>query len=204
MNTIYFDQASGGFFHAAFHGQRMIAVVDEEAQQTAMHAAIELDGADYQAALAALNEGDLEPSAKDFNTRLLSVIADPVMKMAPNPDCRIPKEAIEISQEQYDTLMAAQNKGQQIIAGKNGNPVAADRTLDSNQIVPLVRARRDRLLAACDWTQANDSPLNAEQKALWGQYRDALRTLPATIEAMKPADLRKITNTADLFPSPPS
>lgn len=42
-----------------------------------------------------------------------------------------------------------------------------------------VRGRRDALLTACDWTQANDSPLDATTKAAWASYRTALRNLPA-------------------------
>ena len=40
-----------------------------------------------------------------------------------------------------------------------------------------VRADRDRKLAECDWTQANDSPLKAA--SAWTTYRQALRDVPA-------------------------
>lgn len=39
------------------------------------------------------------------------------------------------------------------------------------------RAQRDRLLAACDWTQLGDAPLSADSKAAWVAYRQALRDL---------------------------
>jgi hypothetical protein len=39
------------------------------------------------------------------------------------------------------------------------------------------RARRDALLAACDWTQTADAPLSAERNAAWRSYRKALRDL---------------------------
>jgi len=38
-----------------------------------------------------------------------------------------------------------------------------------------VRADRNQRLASCDWTQLPDSPLNAEIKAQWVIYRQALR-----------------------------
>ena len=38
-----------------------------------------------------------------------------------------------------------------------------------------VRAERDRLLAACDWTQVADAPVDA---AAWAVYRQALRDVP--------------------------
>lgn len=41
-----------------------------------------------------------------------------------------------------------------------------------------VRAQRDRLLTACDWTQLPDSPLTSGEKADWATYRQELRDLP--------------------------
>jgi len=43
-----------------------------------------------------------------------------------------------------------------------------------------VRLHRNGLLAASDWTQANDSPLAAEKKVEWATYRTALRNLPSS------------------------
>ena len=41
---------------------------------------------------------------------------------------------------------------------------------------PNLRAERDRLLAASDWTQVPDAPVD---RAAWAEYRQALRDLPA-------------------------
>ena len=38
-----------------------------------------------------------------------------------------------------------------------------------------IRSQRDTLLAACDWTQLPDVPLDTEQKQAWVTYRQALR-----------------------------
>ena len=38
-----------------------------------------------------------------------------------------------------------------------------------------IRAERDRLLAASDWTQVSDAPVDA---AAWATYRQQLRDLP--------------------------
>lgn len=45
-------------------------------------------------------------------------------------------------------------------------------------IANLIREQRKLLLAGCDWTQAADSPLSAESKQAWADYRQALRDLP--------------------------
>jgi hypothetical protein len=39
---------------------------------------------------------------------------------------------------------------------------------------------RDDLLKVTDWTQSNDSPLDADTKAAWATYRQALRDMPTS------------------------
>lgn len=51
-------------------------------------------------------------------------------------------------------------------------------SLTAALLVAEVRQRRDALLAACDWTQAPDSPLDAGAKVAWATYRAALRNVP--------------------------
>ena len=46
-----------------------------------------------------------------------------------------------------------------------------------------VRAERDRLLAACDWTQVADAPLTAGEKTAWADYRQALRDVPQDFDS---------------------
>jgi len=46
-----------------------------------------------------------------------------------------------------------------------------------------IRAKRDRLLAACDWTQVADAPLTATEKQAWADYRQALRDIPQTFDS---------------------
>ena len=40
-----------------------------------------------------------------------------------------------------------------------------------------LRAKRDRLLTECDWTQSPDSPLTDAKKTEWATYRTSLRNL---------------------------
>lgn len=63
-------------------------------------------------------------------------------------------------------------------------PTLAECEAAWNQIQPdyllrPVRVERNLLLAASDWTQTPDAPVNAEA---WAKYRQELRNLPATIE----------------------
>ena len=54
-----------------------------------------------------------------------------------------------------------------------------------------VRAERNKLLDASDWTQVDDAPVD---KAAWATYRQALRDVPQ--QEGFPADV--------IWPSPPS
>lgn len=47
----------------------------------------------------------------------------------------------------------------------------------------LIRAERDRRIAATDYTQMPDSPLTAEQRQAFAAYRQALRDIPQDHES---------------------
>jgi hypothetical protein len=49
---------------------------------------------------------------------------------------------------------------------------------DNNPEWLALKAQREELLKACDWTQLEDSPLSAEDKASWATYRQSLRDIP--------------------------
>lgn len=42
----------------------------------------------------------------------------------------------------------------------------------------VVKHKRNKLLAFCDWTQMTDSPLSSEVKTAWASYRQQLRDIP--------------------------
>lgn len=101
-------------------------------------------------------------------------------KMVDNPACLIPADAVAISQAEHTALMDAQSAGMQIIA-QRGRPVAAERVQDEGERQALRRRRRDRLLAASDWTQLPDALVDQDEvKAAWTSYRQSLRDLDMT------------------------
>jgi hypothetical protein len=52
----------------------------------------------------------------------------------------------------------------------------------------VLRAKRNALLASCDWTQMPDNQLDATTHANWELYRQALRALPEqTTDPTQPA-----------------
>lgn len=99
---------------------------------------------------------------------------------APNPETKIPEDALEVSQEAYDALFAAQSSGKVIVPGDDGHPSLIDQPGPSaEQQLKNMRVERDRALTASDWTQMADSPLAPSTKAAWAAYRLALRDYPA-------------------------
>lgn len=63
--------------------------------------------------------------------------------------------------------------GKLIAAATANPPPEGDR-------LAYLRHVRDLLMGLTDYTQANDSPLSAEQRTVWAAYRQALRDLPQT------------------------
>jgi hypothetical protein len=77
--------------------------------------------------------------------------------------------------------MEAQAEGLRIVAGPDGAPQAAEPELSVEEQLAAYRRRRDRALAATDWTQMPDA-LTAAKRKLWADHRQALRDLPALVE----------------------
>lgn len=95
----------------------------------------------------------------------------------PNPKCRIPVDAIAISDARHAELMAEVAKGRMIIA-RNGKPAAVDQVRSADEIMETRRRQRDRLLTASDWTQLSDTLADDPSlKANWADYRQQLRDL---------------------------
>lgn len=59
--------------------------------------------------------------------------------------------------------------------------------LDEDHRWAAVRAYRNSLLTACDWTQIPDVPMDEKQRADWQDYRQALRDIPQQLGDGKPA-----------------
>ena len=93
------------------------------------------------------------------------------------PNSNIAGNSIEIDVDENELNTLSMNYNVQ-----NG---ALASTLNSAAAWAGVRAQRDLLIAACDWTQLPDVPLNT--KAAWATYRQALRDIT------KQADPKNIT-----------
>ena len=58
--------------------------------------------------------------------------------------------------------------------------VDGEAVVRTDNILEILRLKRDALLTESDWTQVNDSPLSDAKKAEWSTYRQELRDLPSS------------------------
>lgn len=98
-------------------------------------------------------------------------------RMVENPACRMPADAIAVSDKVHARLLDQQSAGHEIVDLGSG-PIARKPVIDDASRQDQRRRQRDRLLAASDWTQLGDTLVDApETKAAWAAYRQALRDL---------------------------
>lgn len=96
-----------------------------------------------------------------------------------------PSDLVEISDDLYDTLMAAQTAGKTIVPGDDGLPVA----VDPPAVMPtaeMVKAEASRRLAPTDWYAIRKADTGEGIPEAVAAYRSAVRAASGEIEAMGP------------------
>jgi hypothetical protein len=74
--------------------------------------------------------------------------------------------------------------------------IDGEAVIRTDNVLEILRNKRNELLNQSDWTQVNDSPLSDSKKQEWATYRQSLRDLPATYQL--------VNNIADvIFPTMP-
>ncbi len=197
------DQGRGGWYDEARHGACEIAVIEETKQASSLERARAKDEADYIAAVEANDDPKLIINPADYQKRQRAIIDHPLMKIIANPDCMIPKDAIEVSAEDYAALMEAQSAGQMIVMSDRGIPQAIDRPVTNEQILATLRRRRNAALRDSDWTELPRVRLTAKDRKAWEDYRDALKDLPAKAQAALDAGATA-DQIAEMFPKAPA
>jgi hypothetical protein len=114
---------------------------------------------------------------------------------------KIPKGAVEVSDEDHAALLADQGDGKRIVAGEDGAPTAVILTRSNEEILAALRAKRDRDLTASDWTQHGDNGLSDAQRQAWAAYRQQLRDYVGLVEAAIADDLDPYSVS---YPTPPT
>ena len=85
-----------------------------------------------------------------------------------------------ITQDEYDEIVGAADTPAESEGGSEAAP-------DYEQMAAAVRAKRDALLAASDYTQATDYPSTYAMRTAWAEYRQQLRDV--TKQAGFPAEV---------------
>lgn len=92
----------------------------------------------------------------------------------------IPGDVFEVDKEEYAALQMQSSNGKKIVY--KSRKLKLETQLTPPTTWEQIRARRDALLAKCDWTQVPGNVLTDEEKAAWSEYRQALRDLPTAFK----------------------
>lgn len=105
----------------------------------------------------------------------------------PGKSYPLPADAREISDEDYNEFFSNMAERTFDASGKLQVRKAPEKSINE------IRAERDQLLAASDWTQLPDAPLTQAEKQAWAAYRQTLRDLPEAV----------VNGVAPKIPEPP-
>lgn len=183
----YFSPTHRAFFAAEHFGAPTIEVPDPEWERPtkqvpdpdAVQGTIEIDG-----------ETVADP---DWTPPLIDVpdmeAAHPTVAVD-NPDCRLPSDAVAVSEETYRAMLEAQAEGKAWAADESGQPVAVDPPAPTeDELRERLRAQRAALIA--DASAMLDRHRNQKEFGLattltdakaaeWALYLQALRDMPDT------------------------
>lgn len=112
----YYSPSTGGFHRDDIWGEREIPIPDPNW----VHPVLE--------------DGSLDPDV------------EPRTILVKNPDCKIPSDAVFVSEEYHQELMKAQfSDGKRIVPDEYGNPIAVDQAKESKEeITARIKKERDR------------------------------------------------------------
>lgn len=160
MKRIFYSKSIGGFFNEELHGQKTIMVPDPSWERP-MKNIPDPSGAtdnDGQPVLVVVKDHDaVHPRIEQDNA-----------------GCKIPKDAVEITEERWKFLLDQQNHGKVIAANAAGFPVLVDREVKAEDVI----AHRNRLLNASDWMVIRSHEIGTKVPEEWANYRQALRDIP--------------------------
>lgn len=128
---MFYSQTTGGFYSAAFHGARRIFIVDPAWVRPVVQVDFRLGKSSItngEAVSNEIEEGELVSNEIEeiMTVEVPDMTAQPSLIEVDNPDCRIPPDAVEISDEYHAELLSGQQTGKIIAAGEDGYPVLLD------------------------------------------------------------------------------
>lgn len=139
-----YSATTKGFYDESIHGPRTIEIQDPSWVRPIIQVPLD-DG----------NGGTVIIDAPDED-------AIPPIITVPNPDCKIPSDAVEITEAEHAALLDAQAQGQLIQADASGRPVAVDHPPPTTeQIITGITAEIQKRLDDFAKTRGYDGILSA-------------------------------------------
>lgn len=105
---LFYSKSTGAFYDSAAHGTRTVLVPNPKWKRPKIEV--------------------VDPADEMLTIVIDDASAQPDLIEVENADCKLPKDAVEISSELHASLLLAQSEGKVIVAGKDGLPVAKART----------------------------------------------------------------------------
>lgn len=176
--TLYYSKSTGGFYDSSIHGEKTLTIDDPKWQRPtksvslAVGQTLQVDGKTYT--------NDTQ-EAKTVTVPDMSAVPEQIETK--NTETLVPDDAVVISQELHQQLLAGQAEGKLIQADATGKPELADQPEPSDSEKKAlkaaeVRAKRDAIVERVT-REINRIEDKGKKAKLWRKYRQTLRDLPA-------------------------
>lgn len=170
---MFYSKSTGGFYNEEFHGSRKFTIIKPgwECPQ------IEVQNHQYDPA-----------DSSDGPTIFIDdpEVVPPTVEID-NPDCKIPTDAVEITEAEHSALMEAQSTGKRIQADADGRPVAIEYVPSADELATAIRADRDARIDAVAWRYER----NAREVRLGIKPTDDIAALDKYVQALADVTAQK-------------
>jgi|GEM_PF-3057321 len=166
----YWNAADGGFYECQYHGARIKQIIDPDFEWPL----IQIPDPTWQ------GEPDKAPTIEVRD----DTVAPPMIEV-PNPETKIPAEAVEITAEHYQQLLDGLSKGKRIQADEDGHPVLVDPPPES--LEQLAARKRRELDAARDaaFAAGLEYDFNGENDVVQTRPQDQINLLSLQAQAQR-------------------
>lgn len=173
MSKVFYSAANGGFYEEHVHGFRQVDVADPAWARPVLTVTL----APGETFGAMTNTGKKPLVIKDVPD--MDAVAPQIR--VDNLDCKIPADAVEVTDAYRWELVNAQATGKIIVANADGFPVLQDPPPPSvSELAARVRRERDARMADFEWRYAR----NAREARLGLAESDATKALDGYMQAL--------------------
>ncbi|MGH8759131.1 MAG: hypothetical protein ACREVW_06405 [Burkholderiales bacterium] len=118
----FFSKKTRGFYASDIHGARRMQIIDPVWVRPTTTVVLQTGESYIVGTQLMTNTGD-EPMSL---SNVPDMSTEPPTIEINNPDCKIPADAVEITDEEHATLLEGQSLGKRIVPDESGRPVLAD------------------------------------------------------------------------------